>query len=112
SVRNGIPGNNVNMLALVDLQIRQFANLGPGTLHDAYRTVAADFGVVVQSADRDHLSQEILRDQIDTMRAQVSGVSMDEELVNLIKFQRGFEAASRLVRVSDEMFQTILSLKP
>lgn len=112
SIRNGIPGNNRNMLALVELQNRQFANLGPGTLQDAYRNVAADFGVVVQSADRDHLAQEILRDQIDTMRAQVSGVSMDEELVNLIKFQRGFEAASRLVRVSDEMFQTILSLKP
>ncbi|MDH5641018.1 MAG: flagellar hook-associated protein FlgK, partial [Nitrospira sp.] len=99
SIRNGIPGNNRNMLALVELQNRQFANLGPGTLQDAYRNVAADFGVVVQSADRDHLAQEILRDQIDTMRAQVSGVSMDEELVNLIKFQRGFEAASRLVRV-------------
>jgi flagellar hook-associated protein 1 FlgK len=42
----------------------------------------------------------------------VSGVSIDEELVNLMKFQRGFEAASRLVRITDEMFQTLLSLKP
>ena len=111
AVRSGVPGNNGNMLALVALQSREFANLGPGTLHDAYRNVAADFGVVVQSADRDQLAQEILRDKIDTMRAQVSGVSMDEELVNLIKFQRGFEAASRLINVADEMFQTILSLK-
>jgi flagellar hook-associated protein 1 FlgK len=111
SLRNGVPGNNANMLALAGLQHRPFENLGPGTLQDAYRNTAAELGVVVQTADRDHEAQTILRDQIDTMRAEVSGVSIDEELVNLIKFQRGFEAASRLIRLSDEMFQTILSLK-
>ena len=57
-------------------------------------------------------AKEILKDQIETLRAQVSGVSLDEELVNLIKFQRGFEAASRLIRITDEMFQTLLSIKP
>ncbi|MCP9442989.1 MAG: flagellar hook-associated protein FlgK [Nitrospira sp.] len=111
SLRNGVPGNNVNMLALAGLQYRPFEHFGQGTLQDAYRRLAADFGVTVHSTDRDHQAQEILRDQIDAMRAQVSGVSLDEELVALIKFQRGFEAASRLIRVSDEMFQTILSLK-
>lgn len=112
SLRAGIPGNNTNMLALVALQHRSFSNLGPGTLHDAYRNTAATLGVAVQAANRDTDAQEILRDQIETIRAQVSGVSVDEELVNMIKFQRGFEAASRLIRVTDEMMQTILSLKP
>ena len=112
SMRTGIPGNNANMLALVALQHRRFANLGPGTLNDAYRNTAATLGVTAQTADRDNQAQEILKDQIETIRAQVSGVSMDEELVNLIKFQRGFEAASRLIRLTDEMFQTLLSIKP
>ncbi|MBH0197155.1 MAG: hypothetical protein HP494_16575, partial [Nitrospira sp.] len=112
SLRAGIPGNNTNMLALVALQHRSFSNLGPGTLHDAYRNTAATLGVSAQAATRDTEAQEILRDQIETIRAQVSGVSVDEELVNMIKFQRGFEAASRLIRVTDEMLQTILSLKP
>ncbi len=111
SVRNGIPGNNDNVLLLVALRHRQFASLESGTFHDAYRNTAADLGVLAQTADRDLEAQEILRDQIETLRAQVSGVSIDEELVNLIKFQRGFDAASRLVRVTDEMFQTLLSLK-
>jgi flagellar hook-associated protein 1 FlgK len=111
SLRAGVPGNNTNMLALVALQQRSFSNLGPGTLQDAYRNSAATLGVSAQAASRDNDAQEILRDQIETIRAQVSGVSVDEELVNMIKFQRGFEAASRLIRVSDEMLQTILSLK-
>jgi flagellar hook-associated protein 1 len=81
-------------------------------LNDAYRVVAAELGVAAQAADREREAKEILKDQIETLRGQVSGVSLDEELVNLIKFQRGFEAASRLVRLTDEMFQTLLAIKP
>lgn len=112
STRAGIPGNNTNLLSMVALQQRRFASLNDGTLNDAYRAIAAELGVAAQTADREQEAKEILKDQIETLRAQVSGVSMDEELVNLIKFQRGFEAASRLVRVTDEMFQTLLSIKP
>lgn len=112
STRTGIPGNNTNLLSLVALQQRRFASLDNGTLNDAYRAVAAELGVAAQTADREKEAKETLKDQIETLRAQVSGVSIDEELVNLMKFQRGFEAASRLVRITDEMFQTLLSIKP
>lgn len=111
STRAGIPGNNANILQLVALQAQTFSSLSSTTLHDAYRNAAANLGVAAQTADRDLTAQEVLRDQIDTFRAQVSGVSIDEELVNMIKFQRGFEAASRLIRVTDELFDTLLSLK-
>lgn len=111
STRAGIPGNDANALALVALQHRQHATLDAETFHDAYRNTAAGLGVQAQAANRDQEAQEILKDQIETLRAQVSGVSLDEELVNLIKYQRGFEAASRLVTVTNEMFETLLSLK-
>jgi flagellar hook-associated protein 1 FlgK len=111
STRAGAPGNNTNALALVALQHRQFTGLQSNTLHDAYRRTAAELGVVIQTAQRNNDAQEILRDQIETIRAQVSGVSIDEEMINLIKFQRGFEAASRLIRVTDDMIETLLSLK-
>ncbi|MFO0707414.1 MAG: flagellar hook-associated protein FlgK [Nitrospira sp.] len=111
STRAGIPGNNANILQLVAIQAQSFSSLNNTTLHDAYRNAAANLGVAAQTADRDLTAQEVLRDQVDTFRAQVSGVSIDEELVNMIKFQRGFEAASRLIRVTDELFDTLLSLK-
>ncbi len=111
STRAGAPGNNANALALVALQGRQFAGLQSNTLHDAYRKTAAELGVRAQTAERNNDAQEILRDQIEAIRAQVSGVSIDEEMINLIKFQRGFEAASRLIRVTDDMMETLLSLK-
>jgi len=79
STRAGAPGNNTNVLALVALQHRQFTGLQSSTLHDAYRRTAAELGVVIQTAERNNDAQEILRDQIETIRAQVSGVSIDEE---------------------------------
>ena len=112
STKNGAPGNNTNMLALVALQSRQFASLNGASFGEAYRTAAANLGVVASTAKREADAQSILKDQVETLRAQVSGVSIDEELVNLIKYQRGFEAASRLVRLTDEMFETLLALKP
>ena len=112
STKSGAPGNNTNMLALVSLQSRQFASLNGAGLGEAYRTAAANLGVVANTAKREAEAQSILKDQIETLRAQVSGVSIDEEVVNLIKYQRGFEAASRLVRITDEMFETLLALKP
>jgi flagellar hook-associated protein 1 FlgK len=97
---------------MVALQQQRFASLDDGTLNDAYRAVAGKLGIAAQTANRENDAKETLKDQIETLRAQVSGVSMDEELVNLMKFQRGFEAASRLVQLTDEMFQTLLSIKP
>ena len=111
STRAGVPGNNGNILALVALQHRQFTELQSNTLHDAYRQTAANLGVAIQTAERNADAQEILHEQIETIRAQVSGFSIDEEMINLIKFQRGFEAASRLIRVTDDMMETLLSLK-
>lgn len=111
SSRTGIPGNNDTVLQLVGLQHTSFSSLNNGTLTDAYRSAAANLGVSAQTADRDLTAQEVLSDQIETFRAQVSSVSIDEELINLVKFQRAFEAASKLVQTTNEMYDTLLSLK-
>lgn len=111
SSRNGLPGNNDSMLQLVTLQHTAFSSLNNGSLADSYRSAAANLGVAAQTADRDLTAQEVLSDQIQTFRAQVSSVSLDEELINLVKFQRSFEAASKLVQTTNEMYDTLLSLK-
>ena len=48
--------------------------------------------------------------QLTQQRDAVSGVSLDEEMTNMIKFQRAFDAAARLVNTADEMFQTLLNM--
>jgi flagellar hook-associated protein 1 FlgK len=111
STRAGIPGNNDTLLQLVALQTQNFTSLNNSTLSDAYRSAAANLGVSAQTADQDLTAQQILGEQIQTFRAQVSSVSIDEELINLVKFQRGFEAASKLVQTTNDMYDTLFAMK-
>lgn len=110
STRAGVPGNNDNLMALVALQTKSIAAIGNATLGDAYRVAATGVGVAAQSAETQLNAQTILNEQLESFRAQSSGVSIDEEMVNVLKYQRAFEAASRLISATDEMLQTLLSL--
>jgi len=111
STRAGVPGNSENGLDLVALQSKTIAGLDNATLFDAYRKTATDLGVASQVAGQRLDTEEIRHEQLQNFRAQVSGVSLDEELVNLLKFQRAFEAASRMIVAADEMMSTLISLK-
>ncbi|HXF92877.1 MAG TPA: flagellar hook-associated protein FlgK [Nitrospiraceae bacterium] len=107
----GLPGNNANLLALAALQEKPLAGLDGVTFNEAYRQAAADLGVAAQAADREFQARSFVQEQLQTFRAQVSGVSIDEELVAMLKYQRAFDAAAKLIVVADEMLQTLLALK-
>ncbi len=111
STRAGVPGNNQNGLALVGLQSKAVAGLDKTTFFDAYRKTATNLGIASQVASQRLDAEEIRHEQLQNFRAQVSGVSLDEELVNLLKYQRAFEAASRMIVAADEMMSTLISLK-
>jgi len=54
--------------------------------------------------------QEQFVNSLNAYQQSISGVSIDEEMTNLIKFQRGYQAAARLITVADELFQTIINM--
>ncbi|MBX7120270.1 MAG: flagellar hook-associated protein FlgK [Gemmatimonadaceae bacterium] len=73
--------------------------------------VATNVAFAVKStSDRTEVDEAIMT-QADTRRQEVSGVSVDEELVRLIKFQQAYAAAARLVNTADAMAQTLLDLR-
>ena len=111
STRAGVPGNNDIAMALVALQTKAVSTLSSTTFNDTYRTAATGVGVAAQSASGNLQAQTILHEQLDSFRAQSSGVSIDEELINVMKYQRAFQAASRLITATDEMLQILLDLK-
>ena len=107
----GVPGNSANALALAGLKKTDFASLGTVSFQEYYSTIAGNFGSIAQGVDGNLRAQKVLHDQLTAQRASISGVSMDEELANLLQYQRSFQAASRMIVIADEMFQTILSIK-
>ena len=63
-----------------------------------------------QQVQQRYEAWEASLEQLNRMRETVSGVSLDEEMAQLIQYQRAFEASARLIRVADEMLQTILEM--
>lgn len=111
SSQGGLPGDNANALALVALQSKSITGLGSVTFSGAYRAAATSLGATAQGADRDMRAQQGLQDQLEVYRGEVSAVSMDEELINLLKYQRMFEMASRLIQLTDELLQTMINMR-
>jgi flagellar hook-associated protein 1 FlgK len=66
-------------------------------------------GTVSEASDRASVTQA-LTDQAETRRQSVSGVNTDEELVNMMRVQQSYTAASKMIKVADEMLQTLLTL--
>jgi flagellar hook-associated protein 1 FlgK len=65
----------------------------------------------VSQSRRELGHQEAILDQLQNMRESISGVSLDDEAANLIKYQHAFNASARVVRAGDEMLETVLNLK-
>jgi flagellar hook-associated protein 1 FlgK len=74
-----------------------------------YRNLITSFGVAVSSAKQGSTNQATLVAQIDASRESVSGVNQDEEMVNLLAAQRGYEGASRVLTTMDDMLDTLIN---
>ena len=66
-------------------------------------------GLAARAADDAEIYSQ-RESQVRELQQSVSGVNLDEEFAKLINFQRGFEAAARMIRVGDELFSQILGL--
>ncbi|GAA3412804.1 flagellar hook-associated protein FlgK [Paenibacillus hodogayensis] len=83
--------------------------LNGGTLDEFFRAVVGQLGVQSQESNRQATNQKILVEQVDSRRQSVSGVSMDEEMSNMIKFQHAYNAAARALTVQDEILDKVIN---
>ncbi|MCX8031323.1 MAG: flagellar hook-associated protein FlgK [Thermodesulfovibrionales bacterium] len=106
----GLPANNENALAIVRLFQSSIGNLGNLTFSNYYRGIISETASFASASKDSYSFEENLLMEISKRRESISGVSLDEEAINLIKFQRSYEAAAKMIKVTDELLQTILNL--
>jgi flagellar hook-associated protein 1 len=107
----GVPlaTDNTQARALAELEHARVLDGGTATLSDGWSQLVYRVGRDVQSARSERvLRQEVVR-QFENLRDQVSGVSLDEEAMHLMKFQRAYEANARFFRVIDQTLETLLN---
>lgn len=110
--RPNAPGDNTVANVIHGLQFKKvMGDQGSFTFDDYYTSKVGQIGVMNQKAMAHQESQKNIVDQIKNMRESISGVSLDEEAQKMIEFQKSYEASARVIRMADEMFDTVLSLK-
>ncbi|MED1784213.1 flagellar hook-associated protein FlgK [Brevibacillus fortis] len=112
----GNTGNNENALAMAAIKFKVInAGVGPNdfkeatTLDDYYRYTVGETGVMGQEAIRNQKNAEKLVGMVEGQRESIKGVSIDEEMSNLVKYQHAYSAAARSITSVDEILDKIIN---
>lgn len=105
------PANNEGSLEITSLQNNRFLAENTETVGDAFGSLVSTIGIKTREANSLTKHQTAVLSQLDTFRDSISGVSLDEEAIDLVKYQKAFEASARVIKVADELLETILNLK-
>ncbi len=118
-------GDNSNALSLADVQFKTItmkqwtydrgsdarSSLTSATLDGYYNTMVGSMGLRSRSIKSAKAFSDIMVNSLTEQRDSMSAVSLDEEMIKLMKYQHAFSAASKLVTVSDEMLNTLLGMR-
>ncbi len=113
----GNEGDNITAREIAGLMTKQVTVKIEGqpaysiSLNDYYATLVTKVGSDTASAKFTSAAERTMATELNDRREEISGVSLDEEMANLIRFQASYKAAAKLITTADEMMQTLLSLK-
>lgn len=102
-------GDNGNALLLGSLQTALTVENGTTNFQGGYAQLISDMGTKARKADISSTAQLALHRQAKADRDALSGVNLDEEAANLVRFQQAYQAMAQVVTVADSMFQTLLN---
>ncbi|MEE4354441.1 MAG: flagellar hook-associated protein FlgK [Desulfatiglans sp.] len=105
----GVPGDNSNAVAIANLQ-NQLTVGGTATFDEYYNALVSDVGRAVQTAAYNVEHQNIMKSHMENYRESVSGVSLDEEMVNLVKYEHAYQAAAKLITAMDDLLNTVINM--
>ena len=105
---SGEVGDNRNALAIADLRNATLMLRGTATISEFYSGIMGQIGIEAGTATSTKENYQLLVDQIESSRQSVQGVSLDEEMTQMIKYQQAYDAAARVITVMDEALSTVI----
>ena len=103
------PGNNSIAINISSLDSLAGTVSGTASIRGAYGSLVSSVGSLVQQARSSQAVQGVISDSIRNKVDGVSGVSMDEEMSNLIRYQQSYSAAARAVTAIDQMMDVLIN---
>jgi len=105
------PADNRIAIAISKLQHERVMDDGTTTMEEYFLQTVGKVGLESGKAQLDSEQSEGLLAQANSIRERISGVSIDEETANLVKFQHAYEASAKVMQTANEMFDTVISIK-
>jgi flagellar hook-associated protein 1 len=105
---DGTEGNGEIALRIAQLTDAKLMN--GNTLQEGYASLINDIGNDGMLQNNYTSANQIVLSELDQLKASQSGVSVDEEMTNVLKFQRTYEASAKLITIADDMLRTILEM--
>ena len=110
STNSGGVADGRNALLLTGLQTQNSLAAGTTTLQGAYSHMVSMIGTKTQQIDVASHAQNTLVDQATQAQQSLSGVNLDEEAANLLRYQQAYQASGKVIQIASALFQTILDL--
>ncbi len=102
-------GDNTNGLALSRLQSTPILEGGTATLQESYGVLTGVVGAASSQADESSKALGTLTENASAARDAMSGVNLEEEAANLLRFQQAYQAAAQVIKAADQAFQAIIA---
>ncbi len=106
------PGGNDNAVTLSALGNASLPALSNSTIIGFYGNLASIVGTDSSNAQTNQTTNQQILTQSQTLRSNVSGVSLDQEATQLTEYQQAYDATSKLVNIIDQMMQTVINMYP
>ena len=105
----GGTGDNRNAQLLYDSLSSKALTGGTASINDTTNRLIGNVGVLTQQAQANRDAQKVVQQEASDARDSVSGVNLDEEAANLVKYQQAYQAAAQLIGVASSLFDSLLS---
>jgi flagellar hook-associated protein 1 FlgK len=107
----GLAGDNRNALALAALSSTDIAAGGTATAAEEHAALVGQAAATARQAEDQAANLEAARAQTQNLWEQRVGVSVDEEMVDMIAYEKAYQAAAKLVALADDLYDTLLAMK-
>lgn len=104
------PGDNRIAIAISKLQHEKVLGKGDTTLEEGYLKAVGKIGLTTAKSKIDTEQTAGILAQAKSIKQRISGVSLDEETANLVKYQHSYDASARVIKAADEMFDSVLGM--
>ncbi|WP_114716737.1 flagellar hook-associated protein FlgK [Vibrio cholerae] len=104
-------GDNGNLRKMINIQTAKRMNDNESTIIDLYHNLNTDVGLKMATMTRLTDVARLEKEAAQSRIASISGVNLDEEAANMMKFQQAYMASSRIIQASNDTFNTILALR-